>query len=207
MRRILLVVLFLLLLCSMNLPAENVKALFLLANNYGANYNLIRDKIEQYGWEITLTAVTDSVFPCQAFASAFGAPVIEVDTLLYEITNIDNFDCLLIISSYAGANPYNEILNDSTALSIISEAVQESLAVAAWCSGVRVLAAADVLNGKNITGHPNFISEYTAAGAIYLGPNLYPVIDGNIVTCTRGQYFVIQSCESIAELIEEFRMN
>jgi hypothetical protein len=183
---------------------ENIKVLLLLSNNYGANYNFIRDKIQEYGWEITYNGINDTVIPCAAFAANYGSPPIAVDIRFTDIADISEYDCLLILSAYAGSNPHYEILTDSTALNLVTQAVEESLAVAAYCSGVRVLAAEDVLDGVQITGHANFISEYLAAGVNWLGPQLPPVVDGNIITCTRGQYFNIQNCEAIAEVIENY---
>jgi hypothetical protein len=40
-------------------------------------------------------------------------------------------------------------------------------------------------------------NEYTAAGATYLGDDHPPVIDGNIITCVRDQYYHVKNSEAI----------
>ncbi len=182
---------------------EPVKGLVLLARNFGANSYIVRDKLEEFGWELTLTGLTQTVEPCPSYAGPMGAQPLTVDVLVQDIQNVGDYDCLLIVSAsvFAG-NPFADILASQEALDLVRSAVQESLAVGAWCSGVRVLAAADVIDGKNVTGHPNFQTEYEAAGATYLGSGIPPVTDGTIVTCTRGQYYNIQNCDAVASVVE-----
>lgn len=186
-----------------SLTVEPVKGLVLLANNFGANSFIIRDKLEEFGWELTLTGLTQTVQPCPSYAVQLGAQPLIVDVLIQDIENVGEYDCLIIApaSVYAG-NPFSDVLASEEALDLVAAAVQENLAVAAWCAGVRVLAAADVIDGRNVTGHQAYQAEYEAAGATYLGPGLPPVTDGPIVTCTRGQYYNIQNCDALAEVTE-----
>ncbi len=72
----------------------------------------------------------------------------------------------------------------------------------AFCGGVRVLAAADVIAGRLVTGHDLYVDEYEAAGATWVGDDVPPVVDGTIITTVRGQYHSVQICEVIAEVIE-----
>jgi hypothetical protein len=182
---------------------EPVRALVLLANNFGANSFIIRDKFEEFGWELTLTGLTQTVQPCPSYAVGLGAQPLTVDVLVSDVEDVSEYNCLLIVpaSVFAG-NPFADVLASQEALDLVVLAVEHNLAVAAWCAGVRVLAAADVIDGKSVTGHPDFQTEYEAAGATYLGPRLPPVTDGTIVTCTRGQYYNIQNCDAAAAVVE-----
>jgi putative intracellular protease/amidase len=182
--------------------SEPVRGLVLLAHNFGANSYIMRDKLEEFGWELTLTGLTETVQPCPSYAVPMGAQPLTVDVLIQDIQDLDDYDCLIIASAsvFAG-NPFSDILASQEALDLVRSAVQESLAVAAWCAGVRVLAAADVIDGRNVTGHPNYQAEYEAAGATYLGSGIPPVTDGTIVTGTRGQYYNIQNCDAVAAVI------
>ena len=63
----------------------------------------------------------------------------------------------------------------------------EGLLVGALCGGTRVLAAADVINGVTVTGHPLYSQEYVDAGANYVEGPVPPVVDGNILTSRRNQ--------------------
>ncbi len=56
-----------------------------------------------------------------------------------------------------------------------------------------------------MVGAPRFVEEYEKAGAIYIGNEQNdhpPVIDGNIVTGTRGQYYNLANCQAIATVVE-----
>ena len=182
---------------------EPVEALLLLGHNYGANYNLVRDKLDEFGWHSTVAGLTAVVQPCPSYGGPLGCPSITVDVLFTDITDFSPYNCLIIMSSshFAG-NPWTDILGNQEALDLVAQAWNDGLVVAAWCTGVRVLAAADIIDGVQVTGHPSYQAEYEAAGAIYLGPQIPPVADSNIVTCTRGQYYNIQNCEAVAAAVE-----
>jgi len=77
------------------------------------------------------------------------------------------------------------------------------LLVGAFCGGTRVLAAADVIQGVMVTGHPLYQQEYINAGGIPVGMGTAtaPVLDGNILTCRRGQYYAYQVCDVAAEYL------
>jgi len=48
---------------------EGVNALILAPENLGANYYLMRDVIEEYGWDVAHTGVLDTIMPCPWFAT------------------------------------------------------------------------------------------------------------------------------------------
>lgn len=204
MRKSLLFIIALVILAVPSINAHsNVKALIVLPYNYGANYFLIADELEKMGWDITITGLTTQIPPCPAFAAPFGCPTINVDMLISEIGDITEYDCLLISSSTrVNYDPCIDLINSSEALALIQTAVDENLTVAAYCTAVRVLAAADVIDGLNVTGNPNYQSEYEAAGATFVGLRIPPVTDGNIVTCARGDFFAPHNCDAVADCVE-----
>lgn len=102
----------------------------------------------------------------------------------------------------SGAYHENDLISNPHTLSLLQDAANAGMLVAGTCTGVRVLAAAGVLNGKNATGNPKYSNEYTAAGANFVGAKHYPVIDGNIVTTTAGDFFNIQNCNAMAKVID-----
>lgn len=181
-------------------PGE-VRALLMVCNQYGANYNLIRDVMELYGWDITTVGVTATVTPC------YYGDAITVDTLVSEIADVSQFDVLAIMTSRVGSflGAHRQLLQSTQALDLVSDAVAESLLVAALCSGTRVLAAADVINGVRVTGSEDYLDEYLAAGAIWEGETGLPVLDGNILTCTRNQINSRRICEIIRRHVAEKR--
>ncbi|UCE18593.1 MAG: DJ-1/PfpI family protein, partial [Gemmatimonadota bacterium] len=168
--------------CS--LMAENIEVLILMGNGYGPNFFFIWDDLEEYGWDITLTGVNESLPHCPFF----GIPILTADVLVSEITDITEYDVLILPPEYAGGgNPWADIIGSQEAMDLVTAAVDSGLVVFTMCSGPRVLAAADRLQDVDIVGSNNFISEYEAAGANFMGNTHPPVIDGNIVTGVQGQ--------------------
>ena len=43
---------------------DGINALILVPKNFGLNYQLMREVIDQYGWNITHTGVWDTITPC-----------------------------------------------------------------------------------------------------------------------------------------------
>ena len=207
MRKMLMfIIMFVILVAALAQADSNVKALIVLPYNYGANYYLIVDEFERKGWDLTITGLYEEIPPCPAFARPFGCPPIEVDLLISEIDDVTEYDCVLIPSSTTvGYDPCIDLIENQEALALIQNAVNANVVVGAFCTGVRVLAAADVIDGRNVTGNPNYTTEYVAAGAIFAGARVPPITDGNIVTCVRGDFFAPQNCQAIADCVEGFQ--
>ena len=192
-------ILMIMILSLCNLKAENIKALVVFPNQFGANSFLILEKLDEFGWDVTTTGVNSVIQPCY-----WGDPV-TVDVTISEVTNITNYDCLILCPMRWWQNPpnaYGDILNSPEAMDLFIAANDAGLIIYATCAGVRVLAAADIISGVNITGNTNYQNEYIAAGANFIGANIPPVIDGNIVTSTRGQYYWNQNPEAIKTAFE-----
>jgi putative intracellular protease/amidase len=172
------------------LSTHDVKILFMMNHDYGANYHYIRPILEQYGWNVTITSLFGTLEPC-TYQSVTAT--LDVDVLIPNISNITDYDAISIMPR----NSHDNLRASQAALDLIREAVDEGLIVSAWCRGVGVLAAANVLNGVNITGHADYREEYEAAGAIF-NELVPPVIDGNIVTGVRSRFYRTEMCIAIA---------
>jgi putative intracellular protease/amidase len=182
---------------------EDINGLIIIPNRYGANYFLMADQFEEFGWQITTAAVTSTVAPCPAYGGPLGCPTLTVDSLISQITDATVYDFILITSgSEYGGEACIDLMNDPGSLSFIQTAVNANVLMCAACSAVRVLAAADVIDGVRITGNASYEDEYIAAGADYAGAGVPPVIDGNIMTCVRGDYFAPNNCEAIRDAVE-----
>lgn len=193
---------------------REIRALFLVSKNYGLNYFLMRDVIDQFGWRVVHTGVLDSIAACPPVSKQLGVHPIIPDIPLLEIKNLDEYDCLVIPPGAGNFNPvpdsYEDLLGSPEALDLVRNAVEKDLPVFAICSGSRVLAAAGVVSGKKMVGSPRFVEEYEGAGAEYLGNERNdhpPVIDGNIITGTRGQYYNLANCQAIASVVENRQNN
>lgn len=198
---------------TMGSGKKDVRVLLLASKNFGLNYFLMRDVFDQFGWKIVQTGVTDSITACPPVEKQLGIHPIIPDVPLREVENLDEYDCLVIPPGAGNYNPvpdaFADLLESPEALSLIRRAAERDMPVFAICSGSRVLAAADVLRGKRMVGSPRFVEEYQKAGAVYVGNERNdhpPVIDGNIITGTRGQYYNLANCQAIATLIEDRQM-
>lgn len=188
---------------------REIRMLMLASKNYGLNYFLMRDEFDRFGWKVIHTGVLDSITACPPVHQQLGIHPIIPDVSLSAIKDLRSYDCLIIPPGSGNYNPvpdsFADLLGSTQALDLIRNAVKGGIPVFAICSGSRVLAAADVIRGKRMVGAPRFKEEYKAAGAIYIGNEQNdhaPVIDGNIVTGTRGQYYNLANCQAIATAVE-----
>lgn len=174
---------------------DPVEILLILDHDYGGNVPPIITIFERYGWSITTTALNQSVVSCDYL----GNEVMIVDILMTEISDLNQFDAISIMPG----NSHELLRTNQTCFDIINAAVDAGIVVSAWCSAVRVLAAADVINGKNITGNADYEAEYLAAGATF-NELVPPVIDGNLVTGVRSRYYREEMCQAIATAVGVF---
>jgi len=179
------------------LSQSNFKVLCVLPDKLGTNYNLNIDLFEYFGWDVTTTGTTSIVNTC-IWSSPMGNISIEVDTLISDIQNTDYWDLIAIMPmQWWSGNAYGDLINNAHFLNLLQQANQQDKLIWATCAGVRVLAYADIIDGVNVTGKDYFTSEYIAAGANYLGADILPVVDGNIITSTRGLYYYYQNISAI----------
>ena len=189
--------------------SDGVNALLLVAKNYGLNYFLNRDVFEQYGWNIIHTGVTDTITACPPTIKSIGLHPIIPDVLVSDIKDINEYGCLAIMTASGEytqvPDSFDDIRKSPEALNLISEALNKNLAVSAFCSGVRVLAAADVVRGKKVIGGARFKDEYEAAGARYLGKDFPPQVEENLITGARDLYYSFINSQAIMTVYEKYK--
>ena len=166
---------------STNIDTNDVTILVLLDFNFGANYLPIISQFEEFGWAVTTAAPAATITGCEYNSAEFQA-----DYLFSEISDATTYDCINILP---GSSHDNLMVNQDSILNKIKTASDAGVIISAWCRAVRVLAAADVINGQNVTGHSSYASEYIAAGGDFYS-TVPPIISGNIVTCGSTQYYL-----------------
>lgn len=186
--------------------SKGITVLLLIARNYGLNYFLNKDVFEQFGWNLVHTGALDSIAPCPPVAEQIGLGSIIPDVLASDISKIENYDAVVLMPSAGSYNPvpdpFGDILQNPKTMEIIASAAKKGLVVSAVCAGVRVLAAADVIREKRVVGAPRFQEEYERAGAVFLGKDHPPAIEGNIITGARDLYYSYANCQAVATVIE-----
>jgi hypothetical protein len=186
---------------------KEVNLLLLMARNYGLNYFYNKDTFELFGWNLIRTGSLDLIPACPPAAERIGLKPVIPDMPLTDITDTSHFQGVALMPA-AGSfnpvpNPFGDILDSPKAMELIRKASAEGLAVSAVCSGVRVLAAADVLQGKKVVGAPRFKEEYEKAGAEFLGKDCPPAVQDNIITGARDLYYGFHFCQALASVIED----
>lgn len=178
--------------------ADPIKILFVMDNEYGTCYNYIRIVFERFGWDITTTALNQTINEC----TFGGCTPLDVDILLTEIGDVTEYDILTIMPGQS----HDTLRANGTALDLIRDAVSQNLVVTAWCRAVRVLADAGVIDGKNVTGHRDYQTEYEAAGATFFA-SVPPITDGNIITSVRSSFYRQDTCNAIAAAVDYYDPN
>ncbi|TFH08590.1 MAG: hypothetical protein E4H14_06160 [Candidatus Thorarchaeota archaeon] len=171
---------------------DSIKILFVMDQDYGSCYDPIRGVFERFGWNITTTALAETIISCDFDHNV----ALDVDILLTEITDVTEYDIVTVMPGES----HDLLRTNETALDLIRDAVSENLIVTAWCRAVRVLAAADVIDGKNVTGRADYQAEYEAAGATFF-ELVPPITDGNIITSVRSTFYREETCIAIATAV------
>jgi putative intracellular protease/amidase len=175
--------------------SDEIRILMMMGNYVGGYHYFTSDTWEEYGWDLTSAGLLPTLQPCD-----MGLPL-NVDTLITQISDLSDYDCLAIMQSKAwDGTSHDDLLASPEAIALVQQAVSEGLLVVATCGGVRVLAAADVINGRTVTGYAAYSQEYIAAGASYAGDDVPPILDGNILTSAQGRYY----CRQIAQTMREY---
>ncbi len=190
-----------------HLPAQP-RVLAVLPAQFGANTHFNLDNLAENGYSVTLTGVTRQVSSC-TFSAPIGNQVFEVDTLLQDITSSDAWDVIAIMPMEwrNSVNPYGDLTGCVSFVNLLKEAKQQGKVIWATCAGVRVLASANIISGVKVSGRAEYSAEYTAAGALYQGANIPPVCDQNIITSTRGMYYMQENIEMISTALEKSGRN
>ncbi|MFX0022452.1 MAG: DJ-1/PfpI family protein [Candidatus Hermodarchaeota archaeon] len=155
--------------------------MILSANGVGDTYFPAKKYFEFWGWKVTTAGLTPSVTSC---LNTNPRPV-PVDIVISEVNNntLSQYDCVFIPSG----GHWSALLSDPTTLTLISDAYNMGLIISSLCIGIRVLAAADIVNGVRIAYDSNSATQVTIAGGITVEARV--VTDQRIVTGTTGGGF------------------
>ncbi len=166
---------------SSSVDPNDVTILVLLDFNFGANYVSILNQFEAFGWTVTTAAPAATITGCEYNSVEFNA-----DLLFSEISAVTSYDCVNVMP---GSSHDNLMANQDSILNTIKTASDAGVIISGWCRAVRVLAAANVISGENVTGHSDYAAEYIAAGADFYS-NSPPIISNNIVTVSSTQFYM-----------------
>jgi putative intracellular protease/amidase len=197
----------------MIIPNDPPRVLILADDSWGANWNIEDEKSSlsemflSFGWKLDLASVKGEVASCEFARQATGVKSLRMDLLVSEIGSLEGYSAVIILPGQSHKN----LMADARVLDLLREADREGLVVAGFCRGVRLLAAAGIIRGRKITGHPDYADEYANAGAVYLGfEDLErksdappPVVDGNIVTVVRSRYYREEAGEAIRAAVDK----
>ena len=150
---------------------DKVNILLITGDSYGSSFLIgddkiksIKERFEEYGWELTFAAIKDTVVPCEWNKETFGAEPLVISKNIKKIKNPEDFDAIVLLPGRGFPN----LVQNKKVLKLLKKANKKDVIIAAWCRGVSLLAAADIIRGKKIIGHFDYFKEYQAAGADYV---------------------------------------
>ncbi|MCL4501683.1 MAG: type 1 glutamine amidotransferase [Deltaproteobacteria bacterium] len=112
--------------------------------------------------------------PAKTHASKHGYEV-AVDKVVKDVTAAD-FDAIVIPGGYAP----DRMRRHPAMVALVRQAVQSKKVVAAICHAPWMLASAEVLQGRTVTGFFSIKDDLVHAGANYKDAEV--VVDGNLIT-------------------------
>ncbi|MDD3819510.1 MAG: type 1 glutamine amidotransferase [Actinomycetota bacterium] len=127
------------------------------------------------------------------YKGKFGVPV-KSDILVSEV-NLSNTAVVII----PGGNAPVKMREIKEMVTLVKEAFYQNKIIAAICRGGLMLAEADIIKNKKVTGYMEIARDLESAGGIYL--NEEAVIDGNLIT-SRTPEDLPAFCSSILKLLE-----
>ncbi|UYP44957.1 hypothetical protein NEF87_001242 [Candidatus Lokiarchaeum ossiferum] len=170
------------------------KILFIMDENYGGNCKYIIEIFENYGWEVTTTATKKTIIGC----SYVSFKEFTVNKTLRTVNFLD-YDCISILPGKDHEN-----LNKSESfLDKIQDAVYSGIIVSAWCRAVLLLARANVIRGRTVTGNDADKDILIAAGATFKS-YCPPIRDNNVITSVRSKYYRQETCDLIKDTVENY---
>ncbi len=170
-------------------PMDGVMVLMLLDNDFDDNeYMGAKNKLVSFGCTIVNTATENTV-------ESFGGTYVTVDLLFAEV-DVDDYDCIYVPGGLAP----DILITKQAVLTFIQDANAKGLALAGICSGPLVFAAADIVDGKNVTGNISVQKELVEAGGNFIGGPC--VRDGNLITADNP--YMDFTCFEIAKVLGYF---
>lgn len=123
---------------------DDVKILCFIDNGFGESYYINKAILENYSYTVVAASTTFYVFGCEIN----DVNDTTSDILISEIENedISNYDCIMIPSG----PHWNDIIVVQRYMEIIQYAHENNILVAGICTGMIVLAIADILQGVKV---------------------------------------------------------
>ncbi|MBU1100701.1 MAG: VCBS repeat-containing protein [Bacteroidetes bacterium] len=197
---------------------QKIKVLLVADDFIGTSYTISDDQVKSigeilhsYDWDLVLAGAKDTLIPCP-----WGKETMNQKASITEL----NINSLQVPVEYDGiiilpGRSFSNLTNNSSFLSYLKAANDEGIPIAAWCRGVSVLAAADILRDKTIIGNFNLNPLFGEAGADYIDyyvktenqkrtfhDIIGPIKDGNIITTVRSLYYRGEMCSLIKNAID-----
>jgi protease I len=119
--------------------------------------------------------------------------------LLVSHANLSQYDAVVFVGGQGVET--NNLPQNPSVVKLAKEAISSGKVVAALCIAPRILAAADVVRGKNVTSFPDYdtISSLKRAGAVYTGKAVER--DGKLITAD-GPSSAREFGEEIVKVLE-----
>jgi protease I len=133
-----------------------------------------RKALEAAGFETILASPKSGEI--KGWSHANWGESVTVDRLLGEVEEAD-FDALLLPGGQM--NP-DALRMEDEVICLITEFDQADKPIAAICHGPWLLAEADILEGRAVTGWPSILTDLENAGAQVFDQDV--IVDGNLIT-------------------------
>ncbi|NLI46452.1 MAG: DJ-1/PfpI family protein [Acidobacteria bacterium] len=145
-----------------NRPAKTITVLVLLGEWFGDTYFPLRDEIARRGWTMRRVGVDAEYRGCYQKARDV---VLTSDILIPDLKDFSGYDCLIIPSG----PQFRKFNTNPTVLQFVRDAYAAGVLIAAFCTGNRVVQAAGLLDGADVTAiHPAVVTRFRPG--IILGP-------------------------------------
>lgn len=128
------------------------------------------------------------------YKGKFGVPV--KSDISVSQANLNNTEAVII----PGGNAPVKMRGIKEMVALVKEAYFQNKIIAAICRGGLMLAEADIIKNKKVTGYIEIAAELEAAGGIYLDKEA--VVDGNFIT-SRAPGDLPSFCHSILKLMRD----
>jgi putative intracellular protease/amidase len=155
---------------------NEVNILCFIENGFGGSYYINKGFLESYNFTVTTTSSTPYVVGCKNNGKNINDTT--SDVLVSDIVDEDlsDYDCLLVPSG----GHWSNLVNTARTLELIQLAHEEGILVAGICTGMIVLAAADILENVSVAYNLHASDWLSTAGADMTG---YPVVsDQGVIT-------------------------
>ena len=153
-----------------------VNILTFVANGFGDSYYINKGIMESYNWTITTASSSTFVIGCKNNDKNVTDTYSDILVDTISDKDISNYDCVFVPSGEHWSN----VIAVSRILEIIKNAHESEILVAGICTGMIVLANADILEGVKVAFNYHAAAWMSAAGANMTGD---PVVsDQGIIT-------------------------